>query len=50
MGEPYFEPAATDILAPVISAGSAGSASARHRDGRGIIGGEPVIGSVFGIA
>jgi len=50
MGEPYFEPAATDILAPVISAGSAGSAVGGYRDGRGIIGGEPVIGSDIGIA
>ncbi|MGQ5265238.1 hypothetical protein ACTWLT_31245 [Micromonospora sp. ZYX-F-536] len=50
MGEPYFEPAATDILAPVISAGSAGSAVAGYRNGRGIIGAEPVIEAVIGIA
>ncbi|WP_406069504.1 hypothetical protein [Micromonospora sp. NBC_01638] len=50
MGEPYFEPATTDILAPVISAGSAGSADGGHRYGPGIKGVEPVIESVIGIA
>jgi hypothetical protein len=50
MGEPYFEPAATDILAAVMSAGSAVSAGPGRRDGRAITRGEPVIEATVGIA